>query len=169
MGDRGRYGGARPSGTNGVLSYLRYSPASLATMTAPTATFVDADATNLVLPDFVVPLSGAVRVTLSALGRVTFATQSTWMQWSLRDASGNIAGTAGRVAGAIASGDAFYGRITYDVVVTGLTPGDTITGWKWGIAKDTGAGGTGVTEFYAREFDTIGAALMTVAALPLVS
>lgn len=125
---------AGDSGASGAtLAEKVYNPGSQATPSTTSTSYADVDATNLVIPDFTVPASGKVRVTLQA---VVAGTSSEYMLWNLRDGSGNIAGTGGIVTRIAGASDVEIQTRT--ILVDGLTPDATITGWKWGFRSLSG-------------------------------
>jgi hypothetical protein len=111
-----------------VLSYRHYNPGSITTLASSSTTGGDVDATNLVLPDFTMPTSGLVLVTLNAavVNSVRNTSGNDGAFWCIRDGSGNISGTESFVYA-----DNTVGRTAYATVIAG-TPGATISGWKWG-------------------------------------
>ncbi len=109
-----------------LLAYKRYMPASPTNLDSGASdnTFQDVDAANLVVT-FTAPPSGAVLVRLTGLG-TRVDTTATKIYWGLRDGSGYVAGTGGKVVDS--TGVMF--SISQAFTVTGLTPGTSYT-WKW--------------------------------------
>lgn len=116
------------AGEVGLLSSVGYKAASDSSYTTTSSTFVDVDATNLVLPDFVVPSSGRVLVKMSAM---CSAPGTATLRWNIRQGSSDIADTIN-----IVMGNAENLRMSYAAIVTGLTPGATISGWKMGFRSN---------------------------------
>lgn len=112
-----------------LLAVTQYNPASLATLTTTSTTFVDVDATNLAVA-FVVPDSGVVLVRL--VGEVQ--TTGGAMYWNLREGGSSIASSHGFM-----HGSATTLRLPFDVRIPGLTPGASLTyKWGWRVASGTG-------------------------------
>lgn len=135
--------GGGGSGTGRLLARTIYDPASDESKSSTSATFGDADATNLVLPDFDAPASGVVLVVLTGWAQGNGSA----LAYNLRDGSGDIAGTDVRVIHGVNNGvndpTHVLGRIPARIPVTGLS--GTQTGWKWGIARPTGSSTAQVT------------------------
>jgi hypothetical protein len=146
--------------SGGLLAAVSYNPATSVSVATTSTTFADIDATNLVLP-FTVPPSGKVLVRMSA---AVVTADLVAMNWNLRDAGGDIAGTRAVVIRP-AGGQRI--RANTAIVVTGLTPGEAKS-WKWGQARTTSTGTCetlyGQTDISA--LGTPGAAVMEVYAIP---
>jgi hypothetical protein len=109
--------------TGGLLAYKEHRADD--TKSTNSATFVDADATNLAVT-FIAPASGNVLVRLS--GMADIGSDGTFALWNLRDTGGDIAATAGGVTRLAQSHYA-----SRPITITGLTPGTSYT-YKWGFA-----------------------------------
>jgi hypothetical protein len=109
---------------NGLLALLRYAPATEEIKSTNSTSFVDLDATNLVVT-FVVPASGAVLVRLTSHVSLSGAVDG---RWNLRESSSDVAGTDEEV---LDGGNNC--RVTTLHRVSGLTPGNSHT-YKWGHA-----------------------------------
>lgn len=125
-------------GGSSLLSYKIYEPGTAETPWTNSSTYVDLDATNLVLPDFIVPSNGIVLLVLSAMAD-TNSSGDLGHWWAV----GTGAGGAGVIAG---SGRPVIGATTAPLVIdrrvlraiiTGLTPGATATNWKWKQKTDS--------------------------------
>lgn len=136
-----------------LIAVKTYTPGATSTYNTTSGTYVDVDATNLVVA-FTAPPSGHVLVRLSALVLVQLS--SDYLDWNLRDGSGDVAGTDHRVLGGTAATQ-MPGCVVIDK--SGLTPGTTYT-WKWGYRK---AAGSGSVTTYAG--GTTGTAAMEVLAV----
>lgn len=112
----------------GMLAETIYAPASLATYDSASTSFADVDATNLTLT--FTPTGSQALIHLEA---VVFSTSSTEINWNLRDAGGDIAGTGRRMGLTIAQS-----RVGTWIRLTGLTPGAAKT-VKWGFARKSGS------------------------------
>lgn len=146
--------GPTPRDFDGLLVTKRYNP-SLVTVSIGAGSIGDLDATNLVVPDFVVPPSGVVKVELSA---VTYSGDTNqWHQWGIRD-SGNVLQGDGWVACGVST---MQTRALAKVFVSGLTAGATITGWKWSQTRTAGSG-TSNTQYGG----AAGPAVIEVVAVP---
>lgn len=139
---------ASGGGSSGLLAVTSYRP-SAGQVTTTSTSFVDVDATNLVIT-FTAPASGAVLVTLNALGRGTGGDD---LYWNLRDGSGDISGTD-----MLAITGSTRMRFSGLCRVTGLTPGNSYT-WKWGFCTNNAAS----TAYFFRG-GVYGPATMTVEA-----
>jgi hypothetical protein len=136
-----------------ILSRVAYNPGTQATYTTTSATFADVDGTNLLLPAFTVPASGEVQVEAMLLAHT--GDIGTTLDLNLRDGSGSIAGSGARVS----QGAALH-RAHAVLLVSGLTPGATATGWKLGFAR---VAGSSTSRLYAG--GTIGPAILQVKAV----
>lgn len=117
-----------------LIGHTTHNPGTAATYSTTSSTFTDLDPTNLAVT-FVAPPSGKVLVRLTAVAdKITAAGDH---MWNLRDAVGDIAGTAMLVGYYI---NMLFARSTA-CVVSGLTPGQSYT-WKWG---QNAVGGTSRT------------------------
>lgn len=105
-------------------------------------TSADVDATNLVLPAFTAPASGAVWFEANIL--VDPGGADVYVDFAVREGSSDVSGTPARVIG----GASVQSRVHYKALITGLTPGSSHTyklGWRRasGSAAATAfAGGT---------------------------
>lgn len=146
-----------------ILAETRYDPATIATYSATATTFADLDATNMAVTFTAVGTE--VLVTLEAL--VHCEDGGTILQWNLRDAAGDLAGTDHRMFGGAGSGGtadvADQKRVHLEHRVTGLTAGTAYT-WKWGFAREAAAGG-GTCRTYAG--GVAGPAIMRVEHAPV--
>lgn len=137
--------------TPGVLASTTYNPAGNATPTTTSTTYVDVDATNI-LVSFRAPPSGKVRVTTSLYARNNTGGQV--VKFNLREGSSDLTGTGQSVT------DASTGaRIAYEATVSGLVPGSVHTyklGWR-------AVGGTASCSYGGTD---VGPVVMTVVALP---
>ncbi len=121
-----------PTGSGGggfaLLARTAYNPGTPLVSTATDTTAKDADATNLAAT-FTVPASGSVRVKLMAVARSATLAGPEGANWLVREGTTTIASTVQRV---LAPGNGTMdSRPYYDVVVTGLTPGASLT-YKFG-------------------------------------
>ena len=118
--------GASDSGSSsggGLLTAITYNPASTTSLSTSSATFVDADATNLKVT-FTAPASGQVLVRLTA-ARTSSGT-SPVQYWNVRSGGSDIAGTGG-----VISATTTRSRNSHAVIVSGLTSGNSYT-YTWG-------------------------------------
>lgn len=109
-----------------IIAETVYNPASLITIDTATASTADEDidATNLSVT-FTVPASGQVRVRL--VGIASSVTGNAGVHWMLRTTAGaTVAGTKANVAA-----NTTRSHNAYEVRVTGLTPGASVT-YRWG-------------------------------------
>lgn len=114
-----------------LLGLKSYKP----TDTSPTTTstsFVDVDATNLVVT-FTAPASGIVLVRLEAASNQQTSGNH---YWGLRDGSGDVAGTQAAICGVLGA----FSRTPATMRVSGLTPGTSYT-WKWAWKVSSGTAG----------------------------
>lgn len=144
-----------PNGGVGIIGYNSYNPASIGSTSSSSATFADVDATNMKVT-FTAPPSGRVMVVLSALTLVQTSTE--YMDWNLRDAGGDVAGTTKRALGGLGGAQL---AVAACIDKSGLTPGTSYT-WKWGLARSAGTGANVVTTYYG---GVAGSAVMTVYAI----
>jgi hypothetical protein len=138
-------------GGSGLIGATVYKPASDTTANTTSATYVDADATNLAVA-FTVPPSGKVLVRLTALGYNGTTGQGAY--WNLREGTSDVAGSE-----AFLADTNLIRRVVHTALITGLTPGQAKT-WKWG--HRVGASGTTTLRY-----GTLGAAVMEVWAVNL--
>lgn len=117
-----------------LIGYKNYNPAASVEVTCG-ATFVDADATNLVVA-FVVPPSGKVFVKLN--GVVFNSTASAVMRWGLREATTDLPNPCRVYTG----GSVNWIRVQASILVEGLTPG-AAKSYKWSHYASAGTGGLG--------------------------
>lgn len=120
-------------GGSGLIGFTQYNPAANATITTTSTTFVDLDATNLVVA-FTGPPSGRVLVRLSCLAQGPSSSGSNNWWWNLRDSVGDVANSEMYVSNY--AGTAMRWNTAIEIV--SLTPG-TAYSWKWG-AKLVSAG-----------------------------
>ena len=113
-------------GGTGLIGLTQYNPASNITLTTTSTSFVDVDATNLVV-GFTGPPSGKVLVRLSSLGQGPSSSGSNNWWWNLRDSVGNV--TDSEVYISNYAGTAM--RWHASIMVAGLTAGSAYS-WKWG-------------------------------------
>lgn len=106
-----------------LIGRTEYDPGSDTEITTTSQTFVDIDATNLVVT-FVAPESQAVIVRLTAAGAVD--TSPHRLQWGLREGSSDVSDSDMFVSN-FATGTVGVSRA---VLFTGLTAGQSYT-WKW--------------------------------------
>lgn len=128
-------------GGSGLIGFTSYNPAVAAYVGASTGSSgTDIDATNLKV-DFTAPPSGKVLVRLTARISTNPVVEQ---HWCLREASADVAGTAGIVHYNASAYDG--GRRSHACSVSGLTPGAAKT-YKWGhfrnsgVTAETGMGG----------------------------
>ncbi len=126
---------AASDGGGGLLAYTVYNPGTAETKSTSSGTFVDADATNLKVT-FTAPSSGKVLIRVSAVADNSGSAVEQY--WNLRDAGGDVAGTA---AGVWQGPE--LGRPAFVTIVTGLTPGNSYT-YKLGFRRV----GTGTAYIY---------------------
>lgn len=132
------------SGPSGVaLATVAYNPASLATYTTSSTSFVAVDATNLTI-SFTVPASGKVIIVLEAAGKGITATTDLW--WAVGPHSGGVATGSGGSMTSLSNST----RCRETILLTGLTPGAAVQ-YDWLYGSDTTgqsvsmfAGGTGL-------------------------
>src|SRR5262245_15470035 len=105
------------------LAVITYAP-STTTKSSSSATFADADSTNLAIT-FTVPASGKVMVRLIAFGDVSV--DGNQYRWSLREGSTDLS-----VGGTVVRGTSGY-MLVLDIFISGLTPNDSKT-YKWSHA-----------------------------------
>lgn len=147
-------------GGAGLIGFTSYNPGTLLSVAATSATFVDVDATNLVV-GFTAPPGG--RVLMSLTGFANIAGTGNVLAWNVRDGGGDVAGTRAAImyyAIAGATPDVEI-RACHRFAVSGLTPGAAYS-YKWGHARTAGAG-SALTQCGS----TIGPAVMEVWAVNL--
>jgi hypothetical protein len=115
-------GGGSGSGS-GLLGIVSYNPGAITSLQTSSATFVDADATNLKVT-FTAPSSGQVLVRLTA-GRTLSGTTPV-QYWNIRTGGADIAGTEG-----VMSASTTRSRNSHSAVISGLTAGVAYT-YTWG-------------------------------------
>lgn len=130
-GATGPQGATGATGQGGLIAIQSHNPASLQTMTA-SAVDSDIDATNLAVT-FTVPASGSVLVVLSGMARRE--SSSAYLQWTVRASVTTIA------VQAVVLEYTAESRVSARILVTGLTPGASIT-YKWGHKVISGVGRT---------------------------
>lgn len=116
-------------GARELLAWCSYNPATNAVVNTVSAAGTDVDATNLVLPSFLAPASGAVLVNLTATGRGNPG--DTNLFWCLREGSTEVTGSRAAL-NSLGSSDV---RCVHTCIITGLTPGSAHV-WKWGHAAN---------------------------------
>ena len=117
-----------------LLAQKFYNPTTTATLsTSASNTVQDIDATNLVIT-FVAPASGAVYVRLTAWAFV--GAEGQFLAWTLRDGTTELTNVRQGV-----TQSATAGRRTVEILVTGLSPGQTYT-WKWAHIVNGGSVGS---------------------------
>lgn len=122
---RGDGSWATPSGGTALLGVTQYAPASKATYTTSSTSYVALDTTNLTVT-FVAPASGQVLLRLGATG----SNATGWQSWAVL-----THGTSTLVGKAMFRNysDAGQPFATQEQVIGGLTPGNTYT-WDWAQA-----------------------------------
>lgn len=132
--------------TGRLLTSASYAHTTTITSTQTGANLDDVNASNLVV-SFVVPPSGAVIVSLSAVALCAIA-DNYYTRWGVNNGSTTV-------AEARVTAEASATRHACRFKVTGLTPG-TATTWKWGH----GVSAAGTTTLYSTS--PFGAALMEI-------
>lgn len=122
-------------GGSGLIGFTQYNPVATLTTTS-SATYADLNASLAVT--FTVPPSGTVLVELTARGGGS--TAACELGWNLREGGADIANSFGHMTYTCAAED--WHRLTHAIKIAGLTPG-TVTTWKWGHARISGAGPVG--------------------------
>lgn len=136
-------GGAPSSGGSGMLAIKQWLPGTVTVVSTSSSTFADIDSTNLKIT-FVAPASGNVMFGLSAFCDTD---NSQIYAWRLYDGSSQ----QGQITGVSRAGQGT--TVSAWIYVSGLTPGNTYTDWKWQHAQyvsgtgrvvvDQAGGGTG--------------------------
>lgn len=151
--------GALVDDCTGVLAVKKYAPASFTEVSTTSASFVDVDATNLVIT-FTAPPSGNVLVTLEANTRIGGTGAA--IQWALRDGSTTVTNSMVQVVYDL---NASSVRRTATIYLTGLTPRQSYT-WKWAWLRFVGAGTPTVYMAFGGDAGGAVPALMVVTAAP---
>lgn len=122
---------ATPSGGGGASLLARkvHNPATATAYTSASTLPTDVDATNLAV-SFTVPASGKVRVRLAA---AALSAAGGTFYWSLRSGTTDVPGTERFVS---STNGSIYVTVE-DIVITGLTPGASVT-YKWAFRRQTG-------------------------------
>lgn len=118
--------GGGGGGGGGLLAVKQHYPAAQESKTTTSTSFVDMDATNLVV-SFTAPASGKVLIRLSC--HIYNSTANGTMYWNLRDASGDVAGTLMFVQQSPTAN--MQELKSTCVLISGLTP-STVYTYKWG-------------------------------------
>jgi len=137
-----------------VLKIVSHQPGSTASY-ASGGVMTAADTTNL-RATFTIPSSGKVLVRLSAWGKIVGA--SNYARWALMEGAATVTNSNVQVAGA----DNVLARHSATMVLTGLTPGASVT-WDWAHRASNGAAGN---SFIYADSSTIGPAVMEFYGLP---
>lgn len=110
----------------GLLTSVRYNPATSSAFSTTSSTFADVSTSNLAVT-FTPTSTGKVLVVLEGYGRPD--STSTTLAWNLRDGSGDVAGTNRLIYQATQRA-----RLRTSIYLSGLTPGQSYT-YKWGFAS----------------------------------
>ena len=124
--------GGSGSASSGLLTVTQYNPGTTVTLTNNSATPADVDATNAAVT-FVVPGSGKVLIRAAMTGVLD---GGTGLGVNLRLGSTDVAGSNQRVLRM--GGTNPHVRINYSYLLTGLTPGATVT-YKLGFYRTDGS------------------------------
>lgn len=114
----------------GLLATKKYSPSSNISIPISSTSFVDIDATNLVVT-FVAPASGKVLVKLSVLFQLPGSGANTW--WNLRADSSNVVDSEIYIGNGASNAE--YTEAC--VQIEDLSPG-VVYSWKWGVKNSSG-------------------------------
>lgn len=114
-----------------LLANVQYAPASATTYSTTSSTLAAIDTTNLTIP-FTVPLSGNVIVRLQGLAAQSTAGSGNGY-WGLEDHTSHAqVGVSALAMSTVVGANGAYVRVTYDQLITGLTPGASLQyDWAW--------------------------------------